>query len=128
MKFSKGGFDFQKKRSDEYDYNSDEIYQHLQKFNVRQNIIKFDKNGKVKTVVSGKDRKENTKYDLMKDTEVLYCISMSDAIIGLNWTELIINNPKLIDNPFYLHHVYNSMYGKDTDSIGLKLEDFTLIE
>lgn len=128
MKFSKGGFDFQNKRTDEDDYNDDETYKHLQKFNVKQNIIKFKNDGTVNSVLSGKNKTENEKYKLMKDAEVLYCVSMSDAILGLNYSQMIRDNNKLVDNPFYSHHLYKSSYGKYTDSIGLKLENFTLIK
>jgi hypothetical protein len=128
MKFSKGGFDFQNKQTDIGDYNSNETYKHLQQFNVKQNILKVQVDGKIDNIISGKSKKENTKYSIMKDSEILYGISMSDAILGLNYSQEIRNNNKLIDNPFYSHHLYKSSYGKYTDSIGLKLEKFKLIK
>jgi hypothetical protein len=90
--------------------------------------LKVQVDGKIDNIISGKSKKENTKYSIMKDSEILYGISMSDAILGLNYSQEIRNNNKLIDNPFYSHHLYKSSYGKYTDSIGLKLEKFKLIK
>ena len=128
MKFTKGGYAFQNKPTDENDYNTKEIYEHLQKYNTKQNIIRFNTDGKIRTVESGKERRENLNFNIMKGAEVIYCISMSDAILGLNYSNEINKNKKLVDNPFYSHKLMKSNYGKTTDSIGLKLENLQLIK
>ena len=74
-------------------------------------VLKMRLDGKVNNLITAKGREENIKYtELLKDCEVLYGISMSDAMLGLNYSEEIRTNPKLIDNPYYAFHLYKSMY------------------
>jgi hypothetical protein len=132
MKALKTGHRFDPSDYKEGDYTSKEMLEFLNaNYSSGKQIIEFDNNGNIIGVSTTKGTKASGQKDLLRGVnEALYCVSYKDAIVGLNYSELIQKKshkyPSISRNPFSAHHPVKSGYETKTDSVGLKAEDFKL--
>lgn len=133
MKFSKLGYRFQTPTESDESYNDPSFYTHMsQRFSKNQKVLNFNSNGIIEktTTSKGVDYKlESVK--ILNGMELLLCVSFSDAIIGNNHSKYIRDNisthPTINKDPFLLNFPVKSNYSYETDSVGLKLENWKLI-
>ena len=79
-----------------------------------------------------KDTFEQIGYDLFIGAKILYCVSLKDALLGMNWSDMLANDPDLRSDPFYKFKPVATAYGPEkgeanTDSMGLTFNVFKVL-
>ena len=111
-----------------YDYKEKGIHSN---FFRKQKFIHFNNNGTIESIKlhNGNDVKfgDLKLTDVFKDAKVLYMISYKDALLGMNWSSKLQENPELVIDPLYRYKPTRSAYGYETDSLGLTFRDFKVL-
>ena len=140
MKMTKSNFQYPESKLIESGITNEDYYTYVKEHltSGRKQVIVNDE-GVITDIVNAgsktrfaKDTFEQIGYDLFIGAKILYCVSLKDALLGMNWSDMIANDPNLLIDPFYKFKPVATAYGPEkgeanTDSMGLTFNVFKIL-
>ena len=140
MKMTKSNFQYPESKLIESGITNEDYYKYIRKHltSGRKQVIVNDE-GVITDIVNAgsntryaKDTFEQIGYDLFIGAKILYCVSLKDALLGVNWSDMLANDPNLLIDPFYKFKPVATAYGPkkgeaNTDSMGLTFNVFKVL-
>jgi hypothetical protein len=139
MKMTKTNFQYPKEKLIESGLTPKEYYNYVHKrgLSTARKQVNVNNEGVITSIsLAGKKDtpfgSNNPGFKLFTGSKILYCISLYDALLGVNWSDMLKNDPNLIIDPFYKFKPVASAYGHEkgkasTDSIGIPFNTFKVI-
>lgn len=139
MKMSKTNFQYQKEKLIESGLTPKEYYKYIHDRGLtnKQKQVNVNNEGVI-TSISLPGKKDtpygskNPGFKLFSGSKILYCVSLHDALLGVNWSDMLKKDPNLVIDPFYKFKPVASAYGHEkgeasTDSIGIPFNTFKVL-
>jgi hypothetical protein len=139
MKMTKTNFQYPEEKLIESGLTHKEYYKYVHKrgLSTTRKQVNVNDEGMITSIsLSGKKDtpygSNNPGFKLFTGAKILYCVSLQDALLGVNWSDMLKNDPNLVIDPFYKFKPVASAYGHEkgkasTDSIGIPFNTFKVI-